>query len=164
MQNKDYLTELMESANKNTQQNIKTLYLAEIVKLEPPTCSVQPLAMINGKKLPMVEDVHFITYPVQYRFSADFNNPIQYVDTVGKYEEPVHRTLEIKHQNQKVINKKLNYKQGDIVLVDILDLDDAFFQGKGKFNVGSVRRHSMDYSIVVGKIANKKDFKYKKKN
>ena len=52
----------------------------------------------------------------------------------------------------------LDYKSGDEVIVICLDDDNSKYT-KGYYPVSSKRKHSVDYSFVIGKIANKKDFK-----
>ena len=51
----------------------------------------------------------------------------------------------------------LDYKSGDEVIVICLDDDNSKYT-KGYYPVSSKRKHSVDYSFIVGKIAHKNDF------
>lgn len=56
-------------------------------------------------------------------------------------------------------NEKLNYQEGDIVIVGCLDYDNSLYRDGKSFNVSTNTMHSIDYSIVIGKLATKDDFK-----
>lgn len=55
-------------------------------------------------------------------------------------------------------SESIDYKTGDEVIVICLD-DDNSKHTNGYFPVSSNRKHSVDYSFVIGKIASKNDFK-----
>ncbi|CAI2608037.1 hypothetical protein AKUH3B101J_08650 [Apilactobacillus kunkeei] len=55
-------------------------------------------------------------------------------------------------------SESIDYKTGDEVIVICLD-DDNSKHTNGYFPVSSNRKHSVDYSFVIGKIASKDDFK-----
>lgn len=55
-------------------------------------------------------------------------------------------------------SESIDYKTGDEVIVICLD-DDNSKHINGYFPVSSNRKHSVDYSFVIGKIASKDDFK-----
>lgn len=127
----DWGTQLMKTLISNLNDAIQVAYLGTIAELTPPTAKIQPTAIIKGKKQNIVSKVHFFTLPLEY------------VDTANDRSNP----------------GKLNYKVGDNVGVIVLDVDNMYFNGGGTFKVDSGRRHSIDFSLVVGKIANASDFK-----
>ncbi|TPR12236.1 hypothetical protein [Apilactobacillus timberlakei] len=127
--NRDYFSELMQSIKKSIASNISVMYLAKIVKLEPPTADLQPLAKIDGKKQSMIYKAHFLITPNYKKLSKE----------------------EIK-------DTKLDYKKGDVVVVGSLDHDDMYFKND-LYNVDTERIHSADFAVILGRYARKDDFK-----
>lgn len=134
----DNLTKLISSVMNHNASDITVMYLAKIVKISPPTADIQPLAMINGNKANIVSKAHFIITPSE----------ITYTDS--------DKGNKTKVKTNKV---KLDYKVGDNVLVGCLDLDNMYFTNKDKFKVDSTRKHAVDFAVILGRYANKDDFK-----
>lgn len=127
----DWVTLMIQTLMKNLNEVIQVAYIGKISKLTPPTAEIQPLAIIAGKKQNIVSKAHFLTMPLEYVDSAnDKSNP-----------------------------GKLNYKVGDNVGVVVLDVDNMYFTNGSTFKVDSNRRHSIDFSLVIGKVADAGDFK-----
>lgn len=126
----DWVTLVLKNILTAANQNIQVAYIGSIVELTPPTASIQPLAIISGKKQNIVPKARFITLPL--------------------YNKDDHGDLSLK--------PFLKYKPGDNVLVLVLDNDDMYFTNGGTFKVDSERMHEPDFSIVVGKIADAGDF------
>ncbi|WP_268914148.1 hypothetical protein [Lentilactobacillus sp. SPB1-3] len=127
----DWITLVVKNILSMANKSIQVAYIGKITKLTPPTASIQPLAVISGKKQNIVPKARFITLPLEY------------TDDRGDKSQNAH----------------LNYKDGDNVLVVVLDKDDMYFTNKGTFKVDSDRMHASDFSIVVGKVADADDFK-----
>lgn len=127
--NRDYFDDLMQDIKNGVMNNLSVMYLAKIIKFEPPTADIQPLAKPDGKKQSMIYKAHFLLNPT--------------------YKKLEHETVE---------KTKLDYKAGDIVLVGSLDHDNMYYR-KDLFNVDTKRTHSADFAVILGRYANKDDFK-----
>ena len=112
MQNRNELAVLMKMIYRRTLSDLKVAYIAKIVKLNEPFASVQPLALINGQKQPMVEHVRFLICPLLTSFHGpqkgylnyhkgdnvlvvvmDHNN--EYFRNGGKFKVASHRAHDI---------------------------------------------------------------------
>lgn len=128
---KDWTTKLITALMSQVSNYISVAYIGKITKLSPPDADLQPLALLAGKKQNIVTKVRFLTMPLKFTDSHD--------DTSGK--------------------GKLDYEVGDNVLAIVLDDDDMYFTNKDTFKVDSERKHEVDFSIAVAKIATASDFK-----
>lgn len=127
----DYFNELINSLKDSCLSDMNVLYIAKIKEIKPPTAVVQPLAMIDHAKQSEVHRVHFLVNPLINNTPKDINT--------GEW--------------------KLDYKKGDNVIVGCFDTDNALFNNKSFYISSDIRKHSIDYSVILGRYARSSDFK-----
>ena len=115
-------------------------YFAKVVKVSPPHVSVQPIALTtDNKKQAMVNDAWVMLPPliIKDHYTDDFDK--------SDWDKPE-------------TDIKLNIKAGDKVYVAVIDHDTQYYSGQDSMRVANTRPHSVNDSIVLGKIAEAGDF------
>lgn len=138
----DFLTMLLRSMQSDTIDSIAGPYIGEISKLDKDkgVADIQPQGKLDKEKQPLVHDVNFLILPMYYGF-----------ETVG-YGSPSQYSLK---------KPMLDYQVGDQVICITLKHDNSNYdiESPKLFEIETERKHSIDFSFVVARIAKKKDFK-----